>query len=267
MIWLSLMITIVVTVASLLGLVTAYPYARETANWALQARGQDIGNLLTVPAFLASLYYLKKGSSGAFLIWMGILFYYIYAYLIYAFFVHFNNLFLMYVGVLGLSVYVLISGLINVNFSEHLISLSGTTKRFASWLLIVIGVLFAMMWFAEIINALALGENTKSAVEAGLLVNPVHVIDLAIVLPGMIITGIMLIKDQLFGYLFTAPWLTFSVFMGSSICATLIMELLRNNREAIPPLVIIGFLVVFSLGVLGAYFRDVNKKIRKGQPR
>lgn len=110
-IWTSCLIAILVTSASLLGIFNPDTYTQETANWALQAVGQDIGNLFAVPVLLIATYYLKKKSMRALVCWMGALLYFIYAYLIYAFFVHFNYLFLVYVAVLGLSVYTLIGGL------------------------------------------------------------------------------------------------------------------------------------------------------------
>lgn len=46
---------------------------------------------------------VSKGSVKAFLVWSGVPLYLIYAYVIYAFDIHFNRLFLVYVAILGLS--------------------------------------------------------------------------------------------------------------------------------------------------------------------
>src|SRR5687768_51548 len=110
--WFSIINACLVSVASLLGILNPHTYFQETVNWAMQAVGQDVGNLLAAPALLISTYFLTKKSNRAFLIWLGIHLYLIYAYLVYAFFIHFNYLFLVYVTILGLSSYTMIGALL-----------------------------------------------------------------------------------------------------------------------------------------------------------
>jgi hypothetical protein len=57
----SVLIATLVTVASVMGIVNPNIYSHETANWAQQAIGQDIGNLLAVVVFLISTYFLAEG--------------------------------------------------------------------------------------------------------------------------------------------------------------------------------------------------------------
>lgn len=83
-----------------------------------------------------------------------------------------------------------------------------------------------------------------------LWVNPVHVIDLSFVLPGMIITGVLFLRKSKYGYLFTFPWLMFSVLMGSSIVATMVMMMVRGSQSALVPLAMVGIVVVGSLAAL-----------------
>lgn len=250
----SVLIATLVTVASVMGIVNPNIYSHETANWAQQAIGQDIGNLLAVVVFLISTYFLRKGSLNAFFIWIGTSFYFIYAYLIYAFFIHFNGLFLVYVAVLGLNVYTLIGVLLGQKNIFHILKQSSHTKRTsAAVLLIIIGVVFELLWLSEIIPALVTGHVPRSITAAGLWVNPVHVIDLSLVLPGMMITGIQLVRKKMMGYLFVAPWLVFAALMGASIVATLIMQLMEETVEAIVPLVMVSAIVGSSIMVLRHY--------------
>jgi hypothetical protein len=259
-VWLSILIGVLVAISSLSGIFNPATYAKETANWAMQAVGQDIGNLLAVPTLLISTYMLQKRSLQAYFIWLGTLFYFIYAYLIYAFFIHFNYLFLVYVAILGLSSYTLLGGLVGQGIRSILQPLSNRKIKSASVLLIIIGVLFGFLWLSELIPALLSGQVPKSTMTAGLWVNPIHVIDLALVLPGMILTGIFLWRKKLMGYLFAVPWLTFSVLMGSSIVATMIMELMNGNREATIPLIMVGIIVLASLLVLYHYLANVKRQ-------
>src|SRR6185295_17406390 len=99
-------------VASAAGVFLPDIYAHETASWAAQGVGQDIVNLLVVfPAVLVSAYLMARGSVRGLLVWLGLLIYVIYSYVLYAFFVHFNRLFLVYVSVLGLAFWAFVGAL------------------------------------------------------------------------------------------------------------------------------------------------------------
>lgn len=258
-IWLvtSYLLAVLVSIASLSGIFNLKTYSLETANWALQAVGQDIGNLLSVVALIVSTFYLNKGSAKAFLIWTGTLLYFIYAFLIYAFFIHFNFLFLIYTAILGLSAYTLVLGLLNYDISKFLNKLDKKSFKAAGITLLGIGLVFGLLWLSEIIPALFSGKLPSSVETAGLWVNPIHVIDLSLVLPGMILTGILLLRKKLMGYLFAVPWLTFSVLMGCCIVATLLMEFMQGKSEVLIPMVMVSAIVVASFW--GAY--SIIKKL------
>src|SRR5262245_44773179 len=109
-IWLALSLAaaFLMAVASAAGIYCPDVYARETPSWAAQGTGQDIVNLFVVaPALVVCAYLAGRGSLRAWLVWLGLLFYVLYSYVLYAFFVHFNRLFLVYVSVLGLSFWAL----------------------------------------------------------------------------------------------------------------------------------------------------------------
>lgn len=252
----SYVIAVLSSITSLLGIFTQLPYLNETDNWALQATGQDIGNLIAVVVLLFSTYFLSKKSIKSFYIWIGTLLYFIYAYLIYAFFIHFNYLFLVYIIVLGLSFYTVIGSLIEQDLISISKSFLSKHEKLASNLLIIIGILFGSLWFSEIIPALISSSVPVSLINTGLWVSPVQVIDLAIVLPAMIITGIFLIKKNFLGRLFSGPWLMFSILMGSSIIATMIMELINGNNNAIAPLLMVGIITISSLVTLKIYLKS-----------
>lgn len=244
----SMIISALVTAASLLGIFNPATYRFETANWTLQAIGQDMGNLIAVIVFVITTFYLSQKSSKAFFIWIGALFYFIYAYLIYSFFVHFNFFFLVYTAILGLCVYTTIGGL--AKFIQNIKLNQNKYARFASLILIVTGVLFILLWLSEIIPALISGNQPASLKGTGLWVNPIHVIDLSVVLPGMVSTGVLLLKKNKWGYIFAAPWLTFSILMGISIIVTMILMLFQDNKTAIVPLMMVSLIVCLSIATL-----------------
>ena len=197
---LSVLAALLVLLASVSGIFLKSIYARETPSGAVQGIGQDIVNIVAVAVLLIAVYFVNKGSVKAFLVLSGVLLYLIYAYAIYAFDVHFNHLFLVYVAILGLSSYALVGGVIHLHLDKYRASFSATTKaRAVSVFLLVLGIGFYLLWLSEEIPALLTGKIPQSVMVANLPTNPVHVLDLALYLPAMIITAVLLWRRKLLG--------------------------------------------------------------------
>lgn len=93
-----------------------------------------------------------------------------------------------------------------------------------STLLLVFGLLFALHWLSDIVPSLLSGITPRSITEIGVPVNPIHVLDLAFILPGMIVTAVTARKRSPLGLLFAAPLLTFSAAMGIAILSMFLAE-------------------------------------------
>ncbi len=252
-IFLSLAAAVLMAVASAAGVFLPTTYAHETASWATQGIGQDIANLFFIfPAMLVSLHFAFRRSTRATLVTLGLLIYVVYSYVLYAFFVHFGPWFVVYVAVLGLSAYALFGLVIHMNRDDIARQLSGNPKTgLVSILLLVFGLLFAVQWLSEIVPSLLSGTTPKSITEIGAPVNPVHVLDLAFILPGMIVTAVAVRKRMPLGLLFAAPLLTFSAAMGIAILCMFAAQGARGVPISGVPIVVIGAVVVMSL--YGAY--------------
>ena len=235
----TIAIAVLATATSLLGLVTSWPYESETVNWALQAQGQDVGNLAAVVTLLIGM--LGAASSGsvrAFQIWIGSLLYLTYAFVIYAMGVHFGPLFLPYVSVLGLSAYTVLFGLLGWSGG---VVVAPRVRTLGVVVVSVIAVAFGLLWVGSIAGALAAGEPPAELTEAGLAANPVHVLDLALVLPGMLIVAIRAHTGRPGGDQLLAPWLVFAALMAASIVAAMLLA------DAPPaPLLLLTLITVIS---------------------
>ena len=216
---LSSLASMLMALASAAGLFVPAVYANETPSWAAQGRGQDVVNLVIVfPLLLVSAWYVGKESVRAFLIWIGTLIYVVYSYVIYAFFVHFGPMFLVYVAALGSSAYALAGATTQVDIEQLRSHWPPSFRvRSVSIYLIIIGVAFGGMWLAAIARALANGTAPEGVAAIGLPVNPVHVLDLAFLLPLAILTGVAHWRRRAFGVVFTTPILVFSVLMAAAI--------------------------------------------------
>jgi len=256
LIW-SALIGVLVAVASLVGLLGAGTYEDETRNWATQAKGQDVGNLLAIAALGTSGHYYAKGSFRASLVWVGTLLYLLYAYLVYSFALHFNDLFLVYVTILGLTSYALAFAVDRLRPYEA--ELPGPpVSTLAGYTLTLIGASFALLWLSELLPAVIRREVPQSVLEAGLWVNPIHVIDLAVVLPGFILTGCMTLRGERSWMFFAGPWLVFSALMGASIVAAMIVMAVEGSESVLPPMVMVSVVVLASVYASWRYLRRVE---------
>jgi hypothetical protein len=99
----SFVLALLAALAAATGLLAASVY-RDAAGWVAQARGQDLVTLIVVvPLMLAALVCARRGSTRAFLVWLGCVGYLAYRYALYAFSAHFYSLFLVFVATLGIA--------------------------------------------------------------------------------------------------------------------------------------------------------------------
>ena len=119
------------------------------------------------------------------------------------------------------------------------------------------GVLFALLWLSEIIPATISEQAPPSLETAGLIVNPIHVIDLAAVLPGMIVIGALALRGNETGLFLIVPTLVFSVLMGASIIAAMAL-IVGRNTSGLVPMVMVSIVVGASLAAVTVYARRVT---------
>lgn len=258
---LSVLVAALVAVASAAGIFLKSVYARETASWAAQGIGQDFVNLtVAVPALLASGWFLRKGSARGLLVWMGVLIYVIYSYMMYAFSVHFGMMFPVYVAALGLSSYTLFGSLFSLDRGALRASFPSAIKvKPAAVYLMVSGVAFSGLWLSDIVHALIAGTAPAGLAETGLPVNFVHVEDLGFILPGMIITSVLLWKRKALGYIFAVPLMVFAAVMGIGIISMFAAMSRRGLGEGGPMGIAMGALVAVSVLLTVLFLMDVKR--------
>ncbi|HEV2237361.1 MAG TPA: hypothetical protein VGR57_11935 [Ktedonobacterales bacterium] len=263
--WLAVPAAMLVLVASAAGLVLKSTYARETPTYALQGIGQDIENIVAALTLLVMSYLVASGWFKAHLIWAGALLALIYSYAIYAFAVHFNGLFLVYVAILGLSFYALVASLISLPRDRPLPAFASLAiTRTISGFLLLVALFFALQWLREDIPALLSGSVPASVKESGLLTNPVHVLDLSFVLPAMIITAILLWRRQPLGALFAVPLLVFSFFTVLGILAIFVVTNLRGPASAVGGEMVFGAFALVCLLLTVIAVHDMRVPSRSG---
>jgi hypothetical protein len=192
--------------------------------------GGDAVNLaVIVPVLLASAWLAQRGSISARLVWTGALVFLLYNFAIYAVAVHFNALFLAYCGILGGSFYALAGSLPSLSRLDFAgaYGRQAPVKSMAA-VLGLIGLVFAALWLREIVPALISGQPPKSLADAGLITNPVHVLDLSFVLPGLIVTAIQLLRRKAVAFVLAPVLMVFSILMTVAIAGMMAAMALRG---------------------------------------
>jgi len=246
------------TIASFFGAFVDITYARETASMAAQGIGQDLVDLfLVVPAIIITLILMKKGSRAATLIFGGLVFYVLYSFIIYSLGVHFNLMFLVYCFTLGTSAYIFIIYFYSLS-RENLKDWyeMRTPDRGLAYLFIIIAAMFYALWLKDVVPAILNNTIPGSVSDYNLLVNPVHVIDIAFALPGLIITAVLLLRGHKLGYLLAPIALVFMIVLTIALAAMVIISRLKGISEdmsiAIIFLVLSGISIVFLVTFLKA---------------
>lgn len=228
---LSLPLAIFLAFTSAVGIWCPEVYAVATPNWSLQTIGQDAVDLfLIVPVLLVSAVLLLNGSRLALSIWAGTNIYIVYTFVIYCLDVKFNSLFLLYCLILSLASFSCAAFFYKVARDTEIIQVTSTVRKLVGWFFIGVSVLFYFTWLSDIVPALIAGGIPSDIVATGLITNPVHVLDLSIILPLVFVVGVLTLKGRSFWLSLAGPLLTLFVLMDITI-ASLAIVLFRNGIE------------------------------------
>ena len=101
------------------------------------------------------------------------------------------------------------------------------------------------MWLAEDVPAMLRDTPPRTLVETGLFTNPVHVIDLAFVLPLHVLAGVWIWQRRREGELLAPIVLAFGVLMSASI-GGMMLVMHVTGEEAAAPVTVAMFVVAAS---------------------
>ncbi|HEV3484468.1 MAG TPA: hypothetical protein VG106_03605, partial [Vicinamibacterales bacterium] len=259
--WLSLAAAALGVVASIAGISADRIYARETQQWESQAIAQDIVNLIAYPLLAVFVVLATRGSLRAYLAWLGTLVFSVYTYAVYAFAIHFGPLFLVYVAILGLSAYALIGGMTAIDpaalkqaFREP------TPHRLIGRFLATLGSVFALLWLSIEIPAALRDQAPDDLVDVGLFTNPIHVLDLSLLLPAVIAGGVLLSRGRPLGYLLGPMFLVALALLSAGIVSIGIVADARGEPSAWPVVITQALTVLLLLAALRRMFAALAGK-------
>lgn len=258
--WLAAPIAILLAVATGSELFVGGVFRGDAPNLVAQAVGQDYVTLaVALPVLVISAVLAGRGSRRARLVWLGVMAYVLYTYVIYAFHVRFNPLFLVYVALLGLSLYALIGGLATMDFGE--IKARSTQRmptRAASIFLGAMALLFYFVWLSEVVPALLAGHAPPSVTAAGTPTGSVHVLDMAWMLPAMGLTAIWLWQKRPIAYALAGSLLTFASLMTLAIGTMMVAMSFYDESVSLGMAAVFGGVSAASVGMLVWYMKGLK---------
>ena len=198
---LSIIIAFLATIASAAGLLLNRLY-RDNAFVTTTWLGNDAVTLyLAVPIMTAAMFFSNRGSLKAQLIWMGALDYMLYNYAFYLFGAAFNAFFLIYTALLGLSIFALILGLMNldVNGIRQQFRERTPVKWIGGYFLFVAFGLSAV-YLMQSISFVFSGQLPSIVTISEHPTSIVFALDLTLLVPWLVVGALWLMKRQPWGF-------------------------------------------------------------------
>lgn len=230
-------------------------YANDPAAVQPQLYGQDLVTLLTAGVIAVALWRLRRGSIAARVVVLGGMLYLAYGYLMYAVGVRFNAFFLAYVVILSASTFALVVG--TASFPVRAMPAAQPARRSTAAFLLAIPFLFGALWLVDILGAYAGGRIPAAAAEVQMPTSPVHVEDLAFVLPLSAAAGVLVWRRHEWGPVLAGIVLVKAITICLAMLAMGLMAWVAeqpvNTAVAAAALVTLAFAATLST----IYFRAI----------
>ncbi len=222
-------------------------YQFDSVSNASQAIAQDfVTFFLGIPLLFVSLWLYTRHLLRGQLLLCGTLAYFLYTYTSYAMLVSFNGLFLLYVALFSLSLVAFIISLTAIELDSlpgHF-STKLPRKSIAAFLFVLASFLL-LAWLGRIVPALFSGKPPVGLENSTTLV--IQVLDLGILVPLSYCAGVLLLKEQAWGYLLSAVVLIKGFTLGTAISAMVLGQLLAGVE--VSPVEALIFPVITSIGI------------------
>ncbi len=234
-------------------------YYWDTLSSAAQTQANDLVTLvLGLPLLAISFWLTWRGSLRGHLILTGTLGFILYTYISMCFGAAYNRLFLIYVALFGLSLYAFILSMMSfdlktlpANFSTKL------PRRWIAGLLFFAAAFLTFAWLGRIAATFALGavpglENTTSMF--------IQAMDLALVVPLCVLSGILLLRHSAWGYLLASVGMMKFLTMGTAVSMMGLNMMRVGVAVTMAELVIFPAITLVNIGMVAILLKNVEDR-------
>jgi hypothetical protein len=235
-------------------------YYYDTVSMAAQQKGNDLVTLVVgLPLLGISTWLSFRGSLRGRLLLTGTVGFFLYTYMSMAMLTSFNPLFLVYVALFSLSLYAFILCMLSFNLSELPHHFSERLPR--GWIagtLFLVGGFLSLAWLGRIGPPLLNGqtpvlENTTTLV--------IQAMDLGLIVPLAILSGILLLRQSAWGYLLASVALLKGVTLGLAVSTMSVIMALRGVPEELG--IMIPFIGITLLNLVMAVLLLRNVRVQE----
>lgn len=233
-------------------------YFYDTISSAAQQQGNDVITLTVgLPLLAIATWLAFRGSLRGRLLLTGTLGFFLYTYMSMAMLTSYNALFLVYVALFSLSLYAFILSMMAFDlenlprhFSERL------PRRWIAGLMFLVGGFLLLAWLGRIVPPLLQGEtpvleNTTTLV--------IQAMDLGLIMPLAILSGVLLLRRSAWGYLLASVTLLKGITLGLGVSAMAINMALKGVPDSLG--IMIPFLAITLTNIIMAMLllKNVNE--------
>lgn len=240
--------------AVLLGFLRPGHY-RDTEYFLAQIVGQDVvTGLLGIPLLAVGLWLATRGSLRGYIIWLGALGYMLYTWASYALMLYFNAFFLGYVALFGLSLFVFVGVVLDLDAEAVGDRLGGRLPdRIYVGYLLGMALFIAAGWLGEIIPATLRGTVPEPIVRGAVPTSVIYVLDLAVLLPAVVLVALWIRRQREWGYAFVGVILVKLATLGLAVLA---MEywLMQTGQGGSTGMMVVFGTITLASAVLGGYY-------------
>jgi hypothetical protein len=237
-------------------------YRYDTVSSAAQMQGNDIITLVVgLPLLLVSTWLAFQGSIRGQLLLTGTLGFFLYTYMSMCMLTAYNSLFLVYVALFTLSLYAFILSMLSVDLADLPRHFSPRLPR--GWIarvLFAVGGFLFLAWIGRVIPEL-LHPETPAALE-NTTTRVIQAMDLALIVPLAILSGILLLRRSAWGYLLASIAVLKGLTMALAVSTMAINMALKGVPDSLG--IMIPFLVLTLLNMVMAVFllKNVSERVR-----
>jgi hypothetical protein len=238
-------------------------YRFDPTFGSVQAQAQDAVTLfIGVPVLAAALVLANRGSLRGRILLTGVLGYFLYTYTTAAFGVSFNPLFLVYVALFGLSIFAVLLAAARVDLpSLPAHCAQGFPRRGIIALCFGTAAFLAVAWLGRIVPDLFSGKPPYGLESYTTLF--IQVMDLGLVVPLAVLSGILLWKRTPLGYLLATALLIKGASLGLALAA-MIVNAVKTGMDANPvETVVFVLLAAVMLLLSGKTMNSIQEEVRE----
>lgn len=227
------------TASSLAGLFRKGHY-NDPAAFLPRLYAQDAVMLVVaVPVLAVGLWDARRGSLRGRIVWLGGLAFMTYTWASVTAQTAFNEFFLGYVALFGLSLFTLAGGLVHTDATAVRRRLDGKiSNALYSGVLALLAVGLALLWLADIIPATLAGTTPPVVAELGERAAHTYVIDLGVVVPSLAITAVWLRRNHVWGYVFAGVLLVMAAVLAPALTAITAVDLAGDYVTVTTPVLV-----------------------------